>query len=541
VTGPAGFSSDAIKVFGSIDTTLLAATAGLVFLLLVLIYRSPIFWVIPLFSVAMAESATRGLGYLLAEAGVTINGQTAGVLVVLVFGAGTDYALLLVARYREELRRERDKHDAMRIALGRAGPAILASGATVILALLCLSLADLNATAGLGPVGAVGIATAVVFMLSLLPALLLVAGRRAFWPFIPRYGSSSTDETHGRWRRVGDRIAVRPRRVWIAGIGALVVMALGLIWLNDDLTTGNGFRGQVESVQGQQLLARSFPGGTTAPSTVIVPDAARADAAKAALQRQPAVVRTGPVELGEGGARFDLTLRAEPYSDTALSQIPQLRNVLKRAAGNDAVIGGPTAEEHDLRAAAARDNRVIIPVVLLVVFIVLIAVLRAVIAPLLLIGTVVISYLAALGFASFFFTQVLDYPGLDPSLPLFAFTFLVALGVDYNIFLMVRVREESRDHGTREGMLRGLAVTGAVITSAGIVLAGTFSFLAILPLYALTEIGLTIVFGVLLDTFIVRSVIVPALGLDLGDRIWWPSGLARPAVRRRDQPPVPVP
>ena len=527
VTGPAGFSSDAIKVFGSIDTTLLAATAGLVFLLLVIIYRSPIFWFFPLFAVGMAESASRGLGYLLAEAGLTINGQTAGILVVLVFGAGTDYALLLVARYREELHRHEDKHEAMRIALRRAGPAIVASAATVILALLCLSVAELNATAGLGPVGAIGVGLAAVFMLSLLPALLLVAGRRAFWPFIPRYGTPMSDETHGAWRRIGDRIATAPRRVWVVALGGLAVLALGLFWLNNDLTTGNGFRGEVESVQGQKLLAGSYPSGTTAPSTVIVPDAARTEAARSALRRTAGVVAVGQAEQGAPGSRLSVTLASDPYSDRAFALIPKLRTVVKQAAGESAVIGGPTAEEHDLRVAAARDNRVIIPLVLLVVFVILMLVLRAVVAPLLLIGTVIASYLAALGFASFFFEVVLGFPGLDPGLPLFAFVFLIALGVDYNIFLMVRVREETRRHGAREGMLRGLAVTGGVITSAGIVLAGTFSFLAILPLYALTEIGLTIVFGVLLDTFVVRSVIVPALGLDLGGRIWWPSALAR--------------
>ena len=531
VTGPAGFSNDAIKVFGSIDTTLLAATAGLVFVLLVLIYRSPIFWFFPLFSVAMAESASRGLGYLLAKAGLTINGQSAGILVVLVFGAGTDYALLLVARYREELRRHEDKHEAMRVALGRAGPAIVASASTVILALLCLSIAELNATAGLGPVGAIGVGLAAVFMLTLLPSLLLVVGRRAFWPFIPRYGSESSDETHGVWRRVGDRIALAPRRVWLGGLAALGVMALGLLWLNNDLTTGNGFRGEVESVQGQKLLAKSYPGGASAPTTVIVPDKAKAAAAQRNLRAVPGVVRVGDSVTAAPGTRFEVTLASDPYSDSAFALIKKLRRTVKEAAGNSAVIGGPTAEEADLRVAAARDNRVIIPLVLIVVLIVLMMVLRSVVAPVLLIATVIVSYLAALGVSSFLFQAVLGFPGLDPGLPLFAFTFLVALGVDYNIFLMARVREESRRHGTEEGMLRGLAVTGAVITSAGIVLAGTFSFLAILPLYALTEIGITIVIGVLLDTFVVRSVIVPALVFDIGERVWWPK-LLRPLASR---------
>ena len=531
VTGPAGYSADAIEVFEQIDGTLLLGTAALVFLLLVLIYRSPIFWVIPLFAVGMAEASSRGLGYLLTELGVTINGQTAGILVVLVFGAGTDYALLLVARYREELRRHQDKHDAMRVALGRSGPAIFASAATVVVALLCLSIADLNATAGLGPVGAVGVALACAFMLSLLPALLLVAGRRAFWPFIPRYGSSSADETHGWWRRVGERIAARPRRVGLGGIAALVLLALGLVWLNNDLTTGNGFRGDVDSVKGQELIARSFPPGTTAPTTVVVREPWSPRAAERALSRVDGIASIGAIERGAPGGRFDVVLDSDPYSSEAFALVPKMRKALDDALRgpsdtvDPALVGGPTAEEHDLRVAAARDNRVIIPLVLIVVFAILVVVLRSVLAPLLLIGTVILSYLAALGFASFLFEVVLGYPGLDPGLPLFAFTFLIALGVDYNIFLMARVREESARRGTHEGMLRGLAVTGAVITSAGLVLAGTFSFLAILPLYALTQIGLTIVFGVLLDTFVVRSIIVPALVFDIGERVWWPRPL----------------
>jgi len=534
ITGPAGFSADAIEVFDQINGTLLIATASLVFFLLIVIYRSPIFWLIPMFAIAVAETCTRALGYGIAEAGVTVNGQSAGVLLVLVFGAGTDYALLLVARYREELRKHEDKHEAMALALRRAGPAIVASGLTVIAALLCLTLAEVNGTAGLGPIGAMGVAMAMLSMLTVLPAVLTICGRRAFWPFVPRFGASGADETHGAWRRIAERVATRPRRVWLGTIALLTVMALGVVELNDDLTSGNSFRGSVESVEGQDLLEQGFPAGGSAPSTIVVRDVSRVGAVRATLARRPEVARLGPVERGAPGARFDATLRADPYSGAAFDAVPRLREAIRRAGGEGALLGGPTAEERDLRVSAARDNRVIPPIVLVVVALVLGALLRAVLLPVLLIGTVILSYLAALGVGTFFFEHVFGFAGMDPGLPLFAFVFLVALGIDYNIFLMARVREEALRQGTRPGMVRGLAVTGAVITSAGIVLAGTFSALAILPLVALTEIGFTIAFGVLLDTFVVRSLLVPALVFELGPRVWWPSTLSQ-AIDRRER------
>ena len=523
VTGPAGYSTDAIEVFQQIDGALLGATAALVFVLLILIYRSPVFWLIPFTAVVAAELSSRGVGYLIAEAGVTVNGQSAGVLPVLVFGAGTDYALLLVARYREELRRHADKHDAMRVALRRAGPAIAASGATVVAALLTLSIADVNGTAGLGPIGAMGVALAMVSMLTVLPALLVVGGRRAFWPFVPRHGTTGGDETHGAWRRVADRVAVRPRRVLAGAVAVLALGAAGLTQLNSDLTTGNGFRGDVEAVEGQKILSEAFPAGANAPTTAIVRDPADAPRVRAALEQAPGVAQVGAEERGAPGVQFPLVLDRDPYSRQAFDLIPGLR----RAAGDGTVIGGPTAEEHDVRTAAARDNRVVVPLALLVVFVILAILLRAIVAPLVLIGTVVASFGAALGIGAFFFEHVFGFAGVDPTLPLFAFVFLVALGVDYNIFLMARVREETLSHGTHDGMVRGLAVTGAVITSAGIVLAGTFSVLAVLPLVSLTQIGFTIAVGILLDTFIVRSLLVPALVLELGERTWWPSALWR--------------
>lgn len=526
VTGPAGFSADATKVFEGVNTTLLYATATLVLVLLIIIYRSPIFWLLPLLSVLFAEFVVRGLGYLMADAGLVINGQTGGILLVLVFGAGTDYALLLTARYREELRRVEDKHEAMRIAVRQGGPAILASAGTVVAALLCLTLADVNSISGLGPVGAMGVAVAALAMLTVLPALLLVGGRRAFWPFVPRFGDPDTTG-RGFWSKLGARIERRPRRVWIVTVLALGALSLGALTLDDDLTTTSIFRGSVESVEGQRLLEESFPAGAGAPTTVLVRDPARLDAALEAAAGSPDVASVGRVETGEPGARFDVVLTRDPYSESAYESISRLRSDLRAAAGDDVLVGGPTAEEADLRAATDRDTKLLIPLVLLVVFAILVLLLRALTAPLVLMATVVLSFFAALGGALLLFELVADFPGEDPSYPLFAFVFLVALGVDYNIFLMARVREEALTMPTRDAMLKGLALTGGVITSAGIVLAGTFSVLAVLPLIALTQVGVTVAFGVLLDALVVRSVLVPALTLDLGERTWWPSRLSR--------------
>jgi RND superfamily putative drug exporter len=537
VTGPAGFAADAVEVFNDINGTLLLATATLVLLLLIVIYRSPIFWAIPFFAVLLAEISSRGFGYLLADAGVTVTGQSGGILPVLVFGAGTDYALLLVSRYREELRRHEDKHEAVRVAMRRTGPVIVASGATVIAALLTLSFAEVSSTAGLGPIGAMGILLAMVSMLTILPALLAVTGRRAFWPFIPRLGTHGTDATHGRWRRIADWVGRGPRRVWIGTTAVLAVMIAGLAFLNSDLTSGNGFRNDVDSVQGQELLEAGFPAGANAPTNVLVPDESKLGATRAAAAEVPGVAEVSPQEeRGPTGTKFELTLEEDPYSTAAFDLIPGLRNVVKAAGGDDVLVGGPTAEEYDLRQSAARDNRLIVPIALVVVFLILAALLRAVVAPLVLIATVIVSFFAALGLGAFFFENVFDFPGMAPDLPLFAFIFLVALGIDYNIFLMARVREETLTHGTRDGTIRGLAVTGAVITSAGIVLAGTFSTLAVLPLVFLTEIGFVIATGVLIDTFLVRSLLVPALVLEIGDRVWWPSALAHISdTLRRDR------
>ncbi|CAA9534344.1 MAG: transporter, MMPL family [uncultured Thermoleophilia bacterium] len=527
--GPAGFSADAISVFGDINGTLLLSTSVLVFVLLLLIYRSPVFWLIPLICVAFAELTVRAIGYGLTQAGVTVNGQTGGILLVLVFGAGTDYALLLVARYREELHRHENRHDAMRVALRQAGPAIVASAGTVVAGLLCLALAEVNGTAGLGVVGAMGVAVAAVAMLTILPALLLIVGRWVFWPFVPRADGGRTDlATRGVFRRVGERIARAPRPVWAGTTAALLLMVGGLAFLNFGLTSANGFRADVEAVAAQELIGRSFPAGTNAPTNVIVLDPTRTDQVRSAVEGSAGVAALGEVEAGDGLARFPVTLEPEPYSGAAYDLIPDLRDAIAATAGEGAaLVGGPTAEERDLRVASARDSVLLPPIVLTVIFLILVVLLRSLVAPLLLIGSVILSYAATLGVCAFLFDTAFGFPGVEPGFPLFAFIFLVAFGVDYNIFLMARVREETLRHGTREGMLRGLGATGSVITSAGIVLAGTFAVLGVLPLVALTEIGFAIAFGVLLDTLIVRSLLVPALVFDLDRRIWWPSRLAR--------------
>ena len=531
VTGPAGYSADASRVFDGINSTLLYSAALLVFVLLVIIYRSPIFWALPLLAVFFAESVVRALGYLLAQAGVVINGQVGGILLILVFGAGTDYALLLTARYREELRRVEDKYEAMRIAVRQAAPAIVASAGTVVAALLCLSVAEVNTTAGLGPVGAMGIVVAALAMLTLLPALLLIGGRRAFWPFVPRYRSEDA-AARGPWRRLGDWIAPRRRRVWIVTALGLGALTLGGLLLDEDLTSTNGFRGSVEAVRGQRVLERSFPAGAGAPTTVLVRPGGDVDAAVDAARQSPAVAAVGRPERGEPGTRFAITLKADPFSKQGFAAIAPLREQLRAAAGESVLVGGPTAEEADVRAANERDTLVLVPLVLLVVFGVLVLLLRSLVAPVMLMAAVVLSFFAALGLSLIGFELFTDFPGEDPSFALYAFIFLVALGVDYSIFLMARVREEAERMPTPEAVLRGLAVTGGVITSAGVVLAGTFLVLAVLPLVALTQLGVTVAVGVLLDTLVVRSILVPALTLDLGERTWWP------ARRRRETAPA---
>jgi len=527
ITGPLGTAADSAKAFKGINGTLLYATLAIVIVLLLITYRSPVLWLLPVISAAVALTTAQGLIYLLAaHAGLTVNAQSAGILDVLVFGAGTDYALLLTARYREELRRHEDRHEAMAVALRRAGPAVVASGGTVIVSLLALMIAELNSTRGLGPVLAIGVAVALLAMMTLLPALLVIVGRWVFWPARPGYGSAEPTSS-GVWARAGYGIAARPRVVWVATAVALGAMALGITGLKaSGLTNAESFRGHPDSVTGQTILDQHFTGGSGQP-VVVIGNPATAARLESALKATPGITGVTPPVTRAGRAYLEGTLTTAPDGQAAYATIDKLRANVQAVHGADALVGGITAINLDVQRAAAHDRNVIIPVVLAVVFVILALLLRAVIAPLMLMATVVLSFAAALGVSALVFNNVFNFGGADTSFPLFVFVFLVALGIDYNIFLMTRVREETKRHGSRRGALTGLAVTGGVITSAGAVLAGTFAVLGTLPVTFLTELGFAVAFGVLLDTIVVRSVLVTALNLDLGRSLWWPSRLAR--------------
>jgi len=537
VTGPVGGAADSAAAFEGIDDTLLIAAASVVFVILLLTYRSPVLWLLPIVSAVVALVASQAVVYLLAEyADLTVNTQSSSILTVLVFGAGTDYALLLTARYREELRRHGDRHAAMAVALHRASPAIIASGATVAVGMLCLLFATMSSTSGLGPVVAAGIVVCLLVMLTLLPALLVLVGRWVFWPRVPHLGDAEPTE-HGFWARVGERIAVRPRRVWVGTAAVLAVATVGIVQLNaTGLSTEDSFTSEQPSIVGEKVLARHFSAGTGTP-VVVLSDAAGADAVRAAFAGTEGIDPqsvTEPVVI-DGTAYLEGTLTSEPDSDEAFDTIDRVRDAVHAVPGADAVVGGETATNLDAQRASARDNLVVIPVILLAVLLILVLLLRSLVAPLVLMGTVVLSFGAAIGASALIFRHVFGFAGADSSFPLFVFVFLVALGIDYNIFLMTRVREEVQRVGHRRGTLVGLAATGGVITSAGLVLAGTFATLATLPVVAFVEIGFAVALGVLLDTLIVRSVLVTALNLDVGPRMWWPSRLAR------DPEPEPAP
>lgn len=527
ITGPAGVSADFSEVFNSLDGRLLIAAGLVVIVLLLLTYRSPVLWLLPLVSVVVALTSAQAVVYLLGKHDViTVNAQGTGILTVLVFGAGTDYALLLVARYREELRRHEDRHEAMAVALHRSGPAIFASAATVVVGMMCLVLADLNSTSGMGPVLAIGISVGMLSMLTLLPALLVILGRWAFWPLIPAYGSE--DHTRdGIWAKLGAWISRRPRAVWLVTSLVLAAMAFGVTALKaEGLTYAESFTGKPESIVGEEILAKHFDIGGAQPAYVIG-DAEAADGIKATLEQTEGIVGITDQGAKDGLVLYDVTLADAPDSAAARATLNDIRDAVHAVPGADAKVGGDTAILVDTLQAAEADNRLIIPVVLVVVLLILTLLLRALLAPLLLVGTVVLSFGAALGVSALVFENVFGFDGADPGLPLFVFVFLVALGIDYNIFLMTRVREESLKHGTRRGSLIGLASTGGVITSAGFVLAGTFGALGTMPMVFLAEIGFAVAFGVLLDTIIVRAVLVTALNLDIGRHIWWPSQLGK--------------
>ena len=538
VTGPAGLFADLFEAFGSIDTRLLQTTLIVVAIILIVVYRSPVLWILPLFTAASALGiATMIVYYLAREEIIDLNGQTQGILDVLVLGAATDYALLLIARYREELHQHQSKFDAMRIALRGVVEPIIASGSTVIAGLMVLLLSDLSSNRGLGPVGSIGIASSMLAVLTLLPALLIIFGRWIFWPKIPRFDEVD-EKLSGLWSKVGNLVDRRPRAVWISTALALLIFAgFSTTLKSDGLSQSEAFTTRTDSVIGLERLGEHFPSGEGTPVEIVVDQADIASAA-AAIGRVSTVASvipltnvdpltqrpTSELKVVDGKVVLYATLKVAPDSAEGKESIPLIRQAAQ-AVNPNILVGGQSAIGYDVDQSSRRDNRVIIPIVLLLIAVILGFLLRSIFAAALLLGTVVLSFAATLGVCALVFDNVFGFAGTDAAFPLFAFIFLVALGIDYNIFLMTRVREESLKIGTRAGIIKGLTVTGGVITSAGIVLAATFGVLGILPLVFLAELGFAVAFGVLLDTIIVRSLLVPALVREIGPKIWWPSKL----------------
>ena len=534
VTGIAAILSDLFGAFGSLDSSLLLTTGLVVAIILIVVYRSPVLWILPLFSAMIALTFAGAVVYELAKHNIiALDGASQGILSVLVLGAATDYALLLIARYREELHHEESRFAAMRNAWRGVVEPIVASGSTVAISLLLLLLASLSNNRGLGPVGAVGIACAVITILSLLPALLVLFGRWVFWPRIPHFGSED-EKLAGLWSKVANATARKPRQYW-AATGLLLVIFAGFASTlhASGISTAQSFTKVPDSVKAQNLAVKYFSGGQGQPTEIWTTEA-NAAAISAKLNSIPGIASVIPATEGptstvpkvvDGHIILNATLTATPDSTEAKNMIPGIRSAV-HAIDSGSLVGGTSAVYYDTAKAATRDQQVIIPVVLIVIAIILGLLLRSVLASLMLLVTVVLSYLATLGVCSLVFHHIFHFAGEDSGFPLFAFIFLVALGIDYNIFLMTRVREEAKKLGTRVGMTKGVTVTGGVITSAGIVLAATFTVLGILPLVFLAEIGFSVAFGVLLDTLLVRSILVPALVQQFGSKIWWPSKLA---------------
>ena len=608
VTGPGGFLADLIKVFGAIDGALLLATAVVVAIILIFVYRSPVLWLIPLISAGFALAVASGIVYVLADSGVLVlNGQSQGILTVLVFGAGTDYSLLLVSRYREELHKYSIHTDAIGAAIKGVRAPIIASSATTSIGLMCLLLSELNSNKSTGPVSAVGVIAAMLIMLTFLPALLTFpsftlpilaflvpavvgfliglvtdapfapfamvggiaalttvimwivfgvirvysesggpfsrerfpAGRWAFWPKVPQLGDPDSKLT-GVWSKLSGLVGRKPRVTWVSTALVLLVFAGFSTTLNaNGVATSESFTNgeEVDSVIGQNVLVDHFPGGLGS-ETIVTANQSSSDQVLSKIAATPGVADTVPYVNPSTGERtavdgrvlFSVTLQSPSDSAKAEVVIGNLRTSFESIPDAQARVGGPTAVAFDINEANLRDRNVIIPTVLIVILIILIILLRAFNAPIVLVGTVLLSYFATLGACALAFNYIFDFPGADPSFPLFAFVFLVALGVDYNIFLLTRVREEALLLGTRQGILKGLTVTGGVITSAGIVLAATFLVLAVLPLVSLRQIGFAVALGVLIDAFIVRTTLVPALAYDIGKKVWWPSSLSKKDV-----------
>lgn len=523
VTGGPAFGADIADSFAGANTLLLIVTALVVMALLILTYRSPVLWLIPLTVVGLADRVATSVGTGLAElTGLTFDGSTSGITSVLVFGAGTNYALLLVSRYRDELHRHTDHRLALRAAVRHAAPAVLASNVTVVLALLTLLLAALPNTRSLGAFAAAGLVVALLFVLLALPPALALCGRKVFWPFVPHADGSDPAE-RGVWAAVATRVVRRPAVVAGAASAVLVVFATGLATTDIGLSRTEQFRVDAESVDGLRTMAAHFPSGSSDPAVVIARTTA-ADPVQAALDAVPGISgATRTATSPAGTTRWSVVLNAEPGTEEAFTTIAAIRSAVGAVPGAEALVGGSDAEALDIRDAARRDQVLVIPLILAVVLLVLLVLLRAVPAAILLVGVTVLSALAALGAGSWLSDTVFGFPALDTNVPLFGFLFLVALGVDYTIFLVTRAREEAATHGTTRGMVRAVASTGAVITSAGAVLAAVFCVLGVLPLITLTQLGIVVGIGILLDTFVVRTLVVPALFALLGDSVWWPA------------------
>jgi RND superfamily putative drug exporter len=521
VTGPEGFSADLSGVFAGADFTLLLSTVIIVAALLLITYRSPTLWIVPLLVVGVADGMAGQLARQVAALfGITPDGSVTGILAVLVFGAGTNYALLLIARYREELLLHEDRHFAMAKALRSAAPAIIASGSTVTLALLTLSFADLAGNRALGLVCAVGIVIAMISALGVLPAALVVFGRGLFWPFVPKFGGINKSDT-GLWAKLAKGVSKKPVAVSILGVLILGGLASGVGGIQVGLASTDRFLKTPEAVVGQQVLAEAFPAGSTSP-TIVVAKSAQAEEVKALVENVDGVAS---VSLGESDGtitQLNVILDAEGQSEQAYAAINLIRDEVDKATGAEAKVGGLDAQALDVKDAYAHDQLIVIPLILILVFIVLVILLRSFVAPVLLLATVVASFFASMGAGWWIFTSVLGFPALDLSVFLFSFLFLVALGVDFNIFLVTRAKEEAEKLGTRQGMIKALSATGGVITSAGVLLAAVFAVLGVLPLVALAQIGVIVCIGVLLDTLLVRTVIVPALAFMTGKKFWWP-------------------
>jgi RND superfamily putative drug exporter len=519
VTGPAGIHADLGKVFDGADFRLLLATMLIVAVLLVVTYRSPVLWVIPLVVVGLADRvAVVAATHTLDVAGLPWDGTTTGILSVLVFGAGTDYALLLISRYRDELRTTASRHAAMAQALRRTAEAVLGSAVTVFLAVLTLLLSLTPATRGLGLACAVGVVVAATFALVVLPAALVLFGRWVFWPMVPRHGDQAAVDADTIFHRVGRLVSRRPAGVVAGTLVLLAILASGLFGMRLGLDEADQLLDRPEAVTAAERLAESFPAGTVEPTQVVT----SADGQEV-LERVEGTEGVGSARItGSGGGvtQIEAVLSSEPGSGDARASVERLRSALDDVPGTH--VGGNEAEAIDARSAAERDLLLIVPLILAMVLLGLAVLLRSLLGPVLLVLSVVATYVAALGASWWIFSAVFGFEAVEVKIPLFAFLFLVALGVDYNIFLVTRAREEAREHGSREGMLRALTVTGGVITSAGILLAAVFAVLGVLPLVALAQLGTIICVGVLLDTLVVRTMLVPAIAVLLGDRFWWP-------------------